>query len=82
MQVCHRFSERLIGLMFARKTRVLFFPGTRSVHTFFVFCRPDIVFLDDKGTMVRIVNRAMPFRVFFCKKARHVMELPAPRKTK
>ena len=56
----------------------LFFPDCRSVHTFFTFLNPDLVFLDKNGKILRIVSSASAWRLYFGPSdCRDTLELPA-----
>lgn len=62
------FFTRLVGLMGRRKwpsgREGLFFPRCRSLHTFFTFLKPDLVFVDKNGRILEIIVAAGPWRVF------------------
>jgi uncharacterized membrane protein (UPF0127 family) len=75
------FLARLIGLqgrtVWPKRYGGIFFPKCGSVHTFFTFLRPDLVFLDKKGKILKIIASAKPWRVFFGpSKTYHCLELP------
>ena len=50
-----------------------------AVHTAFMKCPIDLVFLDRDGIVVRSVSRVEPWRIAMCWRGRSVVELPAGR---
>jgi hypothetical protein len=42
----------------------IYFPRCGSVHTFFTFLRPDLLFLDKTNKILRVYPSAKPWRVF------------------
>lgn len=75
------FWERFLGLMAASQWPMahkgLYFLDCRSLHTFFMVLRPDILFLDKSRKILRIVPSAVPWRVFLGPvECRHCLELP------
>ena len=76
------FMERLQGLI-GRKlppNHGLLFRNSSSLHTFFMTYNIDIVFLDTKGQVVRIVKNLKPWRFCWCR-AQHFFEVPSGRYT-
>jgi uncharacterized protein len=78
------FWTRLVGLMGRRRWpsryEGLLFPRCRSIHTFFTFLRPDLVFLDKDEKILKIVPSARPWRVFLGPRGcLHCLELPRGR---
>lgn len=69
VRVAKTFFVRLIGLMGRTKWpsghQGLYFPSCRSVHTFFTFLRPDLLFLDKNNKILRVVPSAKPWLIFF-----------------
>jgi len=63
-----RFKHRLIGLMgrtvWPTGFDGIYFPRCRSVHTFFTFLRPDLLFLDKNHKILRIHFSAKSWLVF------------------
>jgi uncharacterized membrane protein (UPF0127 family) len=55
----------------------LHLPRTRSVHTFGMRFALDLVWLDDRGDVVRIDRDVAPRRLRACRRARSVLEAPA-----
>jgi uncharacterized membrane protein (UPF0127 family) len=59
-------------------TRGFYFPECRSVHTFFTFLKPDILFLDKSQKILKIFPSARPWRIFWGPPtSRHCLELPS-----
>ncbi len=73
------FLARLRGLMGRRAApeNGLWIVPCSTVHTFFMRCAIDIVFLDARGDVLRIESNCPPWRVVCCKGAQSVLELPA-----
>ena len=81
------FFSRLIGLQgrtdWPKRYQGVYFPKCSSVHTFFTLLKPDVVFLDKKGKILKIIASAKPWRVFFGPSgSRHCLELPRNRAKK
>jgi uncharacterized membrane protein (UPF0127 family) len=71
---------RLLGLALLRRSRVrggLLIPDCRSVHTFGMLFRIDLVFLDRNGEVIGVRRRVGPYRIAGCRGAAAVLELPA-----
>jgi len=52
--------------------------GCSAIHTCFMGRPLDVLFLDDRGIVVRIVERVSPWRFgLICRAARSAVELPA-----
>jgi uncharacterized protein len=78
--VATTFRQRLIGLAFSRtpRSRALFFPGCRSVHTFGMRFALDLVWLDAGGHVVRVDRAVPPGRIRWCRAAAGgVVEIPS-----
>jgi len=62
------FRDRLIGLMgrlnWPPTHQGIYFPRCASVHTFFTFLRPDLLFLDKNNKILRVYLSAKPWLVF------------------
>ena len=74
--------QRFRGLMLRGELPAgcgLHFPGVTSVHTFFMRFPIDLVFLDSRGCVVKLVASKRPWGVSFCMQADGVLELPAGR---
>lgn len=78
LTVCNTFFKRLKGLMFTSPSsspRALLFPKCNSIHTFFVFCNFDAVFLNKNFNVIKTVENVKKNRVFFVKNASYVLEI-------
>jgi len=73
------FLARLLGLMGRRAApeEGLWIVPCSCVHTFFMRCAIDVVFLDAHANVLRIEQNCRPWRVVSCKGAASVLELPA-----
>ena len=72
--------SRLLGLALLRPERAgegLLIPRCRSVHTFGMRFRLDLIFLDDAASPVSVRRQVPPRRVAVERRARAVLELPA-----
>jgi uncharacterized membrane protein (UPF0127 family) len=79
--IARDFFARFWGLMgrfsWTAKHNGIYFPNCRAVHTFYTFLRPDLVFVDKKGKILKIIASAKPWRVFVGPaKSRDCLELP------
>jgi uncharacterized membrane protein (UPF0127 family) len=73
--------SRLLGLALLRRRRAgpgLLIPRCRSVHTFGMRFRLDVLFLDGDGRVVELRRAIPPGRVVRCSRAMAVLELPSP----
>lgn len=75
------FFIRLRGLMARRRWpisyRGIYFPKCGSVHSFFTFLKPDILFLDKRLKITKIFPSAGPWRFFLGPfGSRHCLEIP------
>lgn len=78
--VADRRVSRLLGLAFLSRDRAgpgLLIPACRSVHTFGMRFRLDIVFFDRDGQTLRELAAVRPHRVVACTGAAAVLELPS-----
>lgn len=72
------FWSRLIGFWPAPRWHAvdaIVFPGCSSVHTFGMTQRVDVIFIDDRGRILRTAARVAPWRVLRDARARRVVEL-------
>ncbi len=69
IKVARTYLVRLVGLMGRTQWPLdhqgLYFPSCGSVHTFFTFLRPDLLFLDKNNKILRVVPSAKPWLIFF-----------------
>jgi uncharacterized protein len=73
--------SRLLGLALLSRERAgagLLIPGCRSVHTFGMRFPLDLIFLDRWGHVVELHRGVPSRRLFRCRKATAVLELPSP----
>jgi uncharacterized membrane protein (UPF0127 family) len=73
--------SRLLGLALLPRGRAgagLLIPRCRSVHTFGMRFRLDLLFLDGVGRVVELRRAVPPGRVVRCSRAMAVLELPSP----
>ena len=75
MHVATNRFARLVGLMGRRDPPPLLLPRTRAIHTCFMRCTIDAVFLDGDGRPVKVV-RLEPWRFAASRQARAVLEVP------
>lgn len=76
------FRSRLLGLQFRSRWPCacdgILFPSCSSVHTFFTGLEPDLLFLDEQGRVLNLVERAPSWRVFLGPRGtREILELPS-----
>ncbi len=71
--------ERLRGLAWRRRPApyALLIERCRSVHTFGMAWRLDLIWLDAEGCPVRVDQGVGPCRVKACRRARAVLEVPS-----
>lgn len=65
VKVADDFLGRLIGLMFKEKMEgfdALLIKGSKSIHTCFMRYSMDLLFLDKKNKIVKIVRQMKPWR--------------------
>jgi uncharacterized protein len=77
-----RFHERFLGLMgrgsWPSSHRGIWFSHCRSVHTFFTFLKPDLLFMDAQHHILKIFHSADPWKVFMGPPdTAHCLELPS-----
>jgi uncharacterized membrane protein (UPF0127 family) len=73
--------SRLLGLALLSRKRAgagLLLRSCRSVHTFGMRFRLDVLFLDAGGRVVELRRSIPPCRVIRCPSAMAVLELPSP----
>jgi len=79
--VASGLPSRLLGLSLLRRRRAaagLLIPGCRSVHTFGMRFRLDLLFLDEEGRVIELRRAVPPGRFVRCPGAVAVLELPSP----
>jgi uncharacterized membrane protein (UPF0127 family) len=73
-------TARLLGLAFLRELppgHALLIPNCRSVHTFGMRFPLDVVFLDERGDVLRLERAVRRRRLLFCRRAFAVLETRA-----
>jgi uncharacterized protein len=73
--------SRLLGLALLSRDRAgagLLIPRCRSIHTFGMRFRLDLLFLDAEGRVVELRRAVPPRRVIRCSRAMAALELPSP----
>jgi uncharacterized protein len=73
--------SRLLGLALLSRESAgagLLIPGCRSVHTFGMRFRLDLLFLDEAGRVVELRREMPPGRFIRCGMAIAVLEVPSP----
>jgi uncharacterized protein len=77
VHVARGMFSRLLGLAWIRRERAptgLLITNCWSVHTFGMWFRIDIFFLDENGDVIRSEVAVRPFRLFSCRGAVAVLE--------
>lgn len=73
------FGERLLGLMFEEKIPkgdCLVINPCQSIHTFFMKFNLDVIFIDSKYTIIKIIRNFRPWRLsLFYYKSKMVLEM-------
>jgi uncharacterized membrane protein (UPF0127 family) len=73
--------SRLLGLALLGRVRAgpgLLIPRCRSVHTFGMRFRLDVLFLDAEGRVIDLRRAVPPWRLLRCAGAMAALELPSP----
>lgn len=80
LRFAESFRDRLLGLLFRAPLgpgQGLLIAPCGSVHTFGMRYAIDVVFLDRRGRILKIVHRLVPWRAAACAGADQVIELAA-----
>lgn len=81
MQIANTFVSRVIGLMFKKEHPNfdgLLIEPCNSIHTCFMRYSIDVVFLNDKNLVIKIIRDIKPWRMtWFYYKATKVLEFPS-----
>ncbi len=76
--IASSFTKKLFGLIFAErldKDSCFFMHGSNSIHTMWMRYSLDVIFLDEKDNIIRIIEKIPPFRFTpFVKNAKKVIE--------
>jgi hypothetical protein len=81
VRVATTWTSRLLGLALLSREQAgagLLIPGCRSVHTIGMRFPLDLLFLDGEGLVIEFYRDVPPGRVFRCRRAEAVLELPSP----
>lgn len=74
-------AARVVGFLAKRHVDAddgIWFPRCNSIHTFGMRAKIDVVFLDDRSRVTRIVEAAGPWRLLYAgSRAAHAVELAA-----
>ena len=77
VDVADNFKKRLLGLMGIENIKTgLFFPKTRSIHTFFMKEDIDIIMVDKENKVIYYRKNLSKNKIIIKKKAYHTIELP------
>ena len=69
VKVCKSFKNRLIGMMFQKKSNfIYFFPKCNSIHTFFMLKRIDCILTDENDNIIKKYINLRPYRMILPKK--------------
>lgn len=79
--ICKNCLTQALGLMFSKKRAALFSwkkSKKRPIHTFFVFFRIDIIYLDKHKRVIEIKRNIPPFAIYNPKReSRYLIEVPS-----
>lgn len=78
--IADSFFERLCGLMFSKheKRKSILVSPTQSIHTCFMQFNIDVILLDKKNVVVKVIRNMKPWRVTgFYWAARKALEVPS-----
>ena len=71
------FFKKLVGLIGKKNIKVgLFFPKTRSIHTFFMKENIDIIMINKENIVVYFYKNLSKNKIIIKKEAYHTIELP------
>lgn len=77
VDVANNFKKRLFGLMGKKNiTKGMFFPQTKSIHTFFMKEDIDIIMVDKDNNVIYYKKNFPKYHILIKKKAYHTIELP------
>ncbi|MFH1367832.1 MAG: DUF192 domain-containing protein [Elusimicrobiota bacterium] len=79
VSIAGKFADKALGWMFkkVRDDMGLLLLNCSSIHTLFMFSAIDVIFLDSKYSIVKIIPNLRPWRLVFpVSGARMVLELP------
>ena len=72
------FKDRLFGLMFKKNSNYcLLFRNCKSIHTFFMLDKIDVVATDKNDNIIKVYKEVKPCRIIIApKKTKNIYELP------
>jgi len=77
IDVADNFKKRFFGLMGKKNiTKGMFFPKTKSIHTFFMKENIDIIMIDKYNKVIYYQKSFPKWHILIKKKAYHTIELP------
>ena len=77
VEIANSFTKKFFGLMGKKNiTKGLFFPKTRSIHTFFMKEEIDVIMINKDNIVVYYKKNMKKNRILIKKKAYHTIELP------
>lgn len=77
VDIANTFKKRLFGLMGKKHiTKGLFFPKTRSIHTFFMQEDIDVIMINKENRVIYYAKNVHKNRIIIKKEAYHTIELP------
>lgn len=77
IDVANTFTKRLFGLMGKRNIKKgLFFPKTKSIHTFFMKENIDVIMINKDNQVIYYKKNMPKNKILIKKKAYHTIELP------
>jgi len=79
-RVADTFFKRAFGLLYERglsEDEALIFKNAPCIHTFFMRFSIDVVFLEKNGTVIRLCEHTVPFRMLCCFRATYTIEAAA-----
>ena len=75
--VADTFKKKLFGLMGKKNIKTgMFFPKTKSIHTFFMKETIDIIMIDKNNNVVYYQKNVPKRKIIIKKEAYHTIELP------
>lgn len=79
IEMCHTFFKRLLGFMFQRKkiTTGKCFPRCRSIHTFFMLQKIDIIVCNQEMKVIKLRKNFPTNHILFSiRDSFYILELP------
>ncbi len=77
LDIANTFYKRLKGLMGQKNIKKgMFFPKTRSIHTFFMKDNIDVIMIDKNNTVIYSQGNVSKNKIIIKRNAYHTIELP------